>query len=47
MHFSLAGTDPCLKLPSMTTHIIIGVAFAVLFILLGCVAFLYLVRGKN
>lgn len=31
----------------MTTHIIIGVAFAVLFILLGCVAFLYLVRGKN
>ena len=31
----------------MTTHILIGVAFAVLFILLGCIAFLYLMRGKN
>ena len=39
--------DPRIILPTMTTHIIIGVAFAVLFILLGCLAFLYLVRGKN
>ena len=39
--------DPRIILPNMTTHIIIGVAFAVLFILLGCIAFLYLVRGKN
>ncbi len=31
----------------MTSHIIIGVAFALVFLLLGCVAFLYLIRGKN
>ena len=39
--------DPWIILRTMTTHIIIGVAFALLFILLGCLAFLYLVRGKN
>lgn len=31
----------------MSNHIVVGILFAIVFLLLGCVAFLYLVRGKN
>ncbi len=31
----------------MAFHIILGLAFGIMFLLLGCVAFLYLLRGKN
>lgn len=31
----------------MSTHIVFGIGFAVLFLLLGCAAFLFLLRGKN
>jgi hypothetical protein len=31
----------------MSNHIVIGISFAIVFLLLGCVAFFYLVRGKN
>ena len=31
----------------MSFHIILGVSFATVFLLLGCVAFLFLLRGRN
>jgi hypothetical protein len=31
----------------MAFHIILGLAIGIMFLLLGCVAFLYLLRGKN
>jgi hypothetical protein len=36
-----------LKEGNMSNHIILGIGFAVVFLLLGCVAFFYLLRGKN
>ena len=31
----------------MAFHIILGLAIGIMFLLLGCVAFFYLLRGKN
>jgi len=31
----------------MSSHIILGISFATVFLLLGCVAFFFLLRGKN
>ena len=31
----------------MAFHIILGLAFGIMFLLHGCIAFFYLLRGKN
>jgi hypothetical protein len=35
------------RLIDMVTHIALGIAFAVLFLALGCVAFYFLLRGGH
>jgi hypothetical protein len=48
LHFPLAGwAGRPQNRGDMTYHIVIGIAFAIMFLLFGCVAFLYLLRGKN
>lgn len=45
--FRWHGALDALKEGNMSNHIILGIAFATVFLLLGCVAFFYLLRGKN